>query len=88
MVTSSNQIPHDFLKAAPGSDWLVYHSSMARTKMTPRKGEQGKARKIKARAEVHVVPTESPAPTEPPVPAEPPLPTEEAPPTLGEVERR
>ena len=51
-------------------------------KVTPKKGEQGKARKIKTWVEVHVVPTE------PPAPAEPPVPTEEVLPTPGEVERR
>ena len=55
---------------------------MARMKITPRKGEQGKARWVRAWAEVHAVPGESPAL------AEPPVPTKEAPQTPGEVERR
>ena len=82
VVTSSKQIPHDFCKAALGSDWLVFHSRMARTTITPWKEEKGKARKVKTRAEVHAMPVE------PPVLVEPPVPTEEVPPSLVEVERR
>ena len=59
-----------------------FYSSMAKTKVTPRKGQQRKARKVKTQVEVHV------APTEPPALAEPPVPTEKAPPTPGKVERR
>ena len=44
-------------------------------KVTPRKGEQRKARKVKTWVEVHV------AAIKPPAPAEPPVSTEEAPPT-------
>ena len=75
-VTSSKEIPHDFCEVTPGSDWLVFHSSMARTKSTPREDEIRKTRKVRMRVEVHAVL------------AELPVPTEEAPPTLGKVEKR
>ena len=63
--------------------WLLaFFSSMARTKITPSKGEKGKPKKVKTRAEVHI------PPEKPPVPVEPPMPEEEAPPTQSERERR
>ena len=71
-----------FHKASPGSDWLLFHSGMARMKITPRKEEKGKTRKVKTRVEMHAMPAE------PPALAEPPVPTKEAPPILGKVERR
>ena len=55
---------------------------MARIKITPRKGEKGKARKVKTWAEVHAAPAETQALVEPPVPME------KAPPIPAEVERR
>ena len=67
---------HDSCRAALASDWLVFFSSMARTKITPRKGEKGKPKKVKTRVEVHVQPEE------------PPVPEVEAPPTPSEMERR
>ena len=54
---------------------------MARTKITPRKGDKEKTKKVKTRAEVHVEP-------EPPALTEPPAPDVEAHPTLSEMERR
>ena len=73
---------HDHHEAALPSDWLVFFSSMTRTKIMPRKGDEQKTKKVKTRAEVHA------APVEPPAPAEPPVPDMEAPPTLGEIESR
>ena len=62
--------------------WFSFNSTMARTKIMPRKGEEGKNQKVKTWVEVHA------APVEPPVLAEPPVPDVEAPSILGEMERR
>ena len=62
--------------------WFSFNSSMARTKIIPRKGEEGKTWRVKTWAEVHA------APVEPPLPVEPPVPDVGAPPTPGELERR
>ena len=80
-LTIQKQMSHDSCAAVVASDWLAFFSSMARTKITPRKGDKGKTNKVKTRAEVHVEP-------EPPALAEPPAPDMEAPPTLIEMERR
>ena len=57
-------------------------------KVTPRKGGQGKAQKVKTQAEVHAAPTVPPESVETPASVEAPAhTTEEAPPTLGEVEK-
>ena len=81
-VTSSKQIPHDFCEATPASDWLVFHSSMVQTKIMPRKGEEGKTRRVRTWEEIHI------AHVEPPAPAEPPVSDKEGLPTSGEMERR
>ena len=73
---------HDSRKAALTSDWLIFFSSMARTKITCRKGEKGKHKKVRTRAEVHGLPKELP------VLVVTPVPEVEDPPTLGEMERR
>ena len=66
MVTSSNQYHMTFVKLLwLLIGWFSFNSSMARTKVMPRKGEEGKTRKVKTQAGVHA------APVEPPVPAEP-----------------
>ena len=62
--------------------WFSFNSSMARTKIMPRKGEEGKIQKVKTWAEVHA------APVEPPMPAKPTVPDVEDPPTPGEMEGR
>ena len=82
MLSNSKQMSHDSHGAALACDWLVFFSSMARTKITPMKGKKGKPKKVKTRAEVHV------QPGEPPVLAEHPVPELEFPPTLSEMERR
>ena len=69
-------------KAALASDWLIFFSSMAQMKITPRKEEKGKPKEVKMRAEVHA------QPQEPPVPVDPPVPEMEVPPTPQETERR
>ena len=61
-VTSSKQIPCDFHEATPVSDWLVFCSSMARTKTMSRKDEMGKTRRVRMRAEVNAVLAEPPVP--------------------------
>ena len=73
---------HDSCTAALASNWLVFFSSMARTKVTPRKADEQKTKKVKTRTEVHA------APVDPPVLAEPPVPDVETPPTPSEIERR
>ena len=77
---------HDSHTAALASDWLIFFSSMARTKKTPRMREGRKALQVRTRAEVHAAPEEEPV--EPPALAEPPVPDVEAPPILNAIERR
>ena len=62
--------------------WFSFNSSMVRTKIIPRKGEEGKTQKVKTWVEVHA------APVEPPMPVEPPVPDVETPQILVEMERR
>ena len=82
VLINSKQMSCDSYEADLASDWLVFFSSMARTKIMPRKGEKGKPKKVKTRAEVHA------QPEEPPVPVELPVHEVEAPPALSEMERR
>ena len=72
----------DSHEAAVVFDWLVFFSSMARTKIMPRKGDKKKTKKVKTRAEVHAAPMESQTS------AESLVPDVEVPPTLSEMERR
>ena len=50
MLINSKKISHDSHKAALASDWLAFFSRMARTKVTMRKGQKGKPKKVKMRA--------------------------------------
>ena len=61
---------------------LLSNSSMARTKVTPQKGEDKRGWKVKTQAQVH---TEA---QELPVPVDPPMPEDQEAPTQSELERR
>ena len=86
IIKNSRWMPHDSCETVLVPDRLTLsfshlNSSMARTKVTPRKGTEEHDQKIKTWAQVHVE-------LAPPALEDPPVPVQETPPSQEEINKQ